>query len=163
MGLKDNLPEFIANERYTKEILEAIEPEIDNLKARLNQILLECCVSTCSEFGLNKYEADYAIKRDAEFSIDERRRKIINKMLNKKRLTKDELASFVRRNINKKQFYISNFAEDYKFEVMIIDDNYKNKLYEALYYARPAHLIFEIKIVSYERRCGTFCTSGNII
>ena len=163
MGLKDNLPKFIAEEKYTSEILDAIEPEIDKLNARLNKILLECCVSTCSEFGLNKFEQDYAIQKSTEFSIDERRRRVINKMLNKKRLTKEELGNFIKRNIDGKQFYISNFAEEYKFKVMITDSEYEEKLYEALYYARPAHLIFEIKIVSYERRCGTFSSNSYVI
>ena len=163
MGLKDNLPKFIAEEKYTNEILNAIEPEIDNLNTRLNNILLECCVSTCSEFGLNKFEQDYAIQKNVEFSIDERKRRVINKMLNKKRLTKEGLANFIKRNIDGKQFYISNFAEEYKFKVMITDPEYEEKLYEALYYARPAHLIFEIKIVSYERRCGTFSANSYVI
>ncbi len=58
MGLKDNLPEFIAEEKYTSEILEAIEPEINNIKLKLTEILLECCISTCSNNGIKRFEQD---------------------------------------------------------------------------------------------------------
>ncbi len=163
MGLKENLPQFIAHEKYTEEVLDAIEGEIDKIKIKLNEILLECCISTCSEVGLEKFERDYSIIKNVEFSIEERKKEVINKMLNKKRLTKDELVNFIKRSVDKTQFYISNIAEEYKFEIMLIDENYKNKLYEALFKARPAHLIFSIKMVSYERRCGTFSCQGNVI
>lgn len=163
MSLKENLPEFVSNEKYTKEILDAIEPEIDKLLVLLNSILLECCVSTCSNVGLTRYEKDYSLEKNIELSFDERKREVINKMLNKKRLTKEELANFVRRNIDGTQFYISNFAEEYKFEVAIIDPSYEEKLYKALFKARPAHLLFSIKVTSYQRRCGTFSCNQHCI
>ena len=156
MGLKNNLPQFIAEEKYTKEILDAIEPEIDNIKAEIEKMLLECCISTCSETGLKRYEEDYSIQYDASFSIKERKKRVINKMLNKKRLTFEELANFIKRNVDNTQFYISNFAEEYKLKILLIDESYKEKLYEALFRARPAHLMFEIIVVSYAKRCGVF-------
>ena len=163
MGLKDNLPAFIANERYTSEILDAIEPEIDKIRIEIIKSILECCVSTCSENGLVRYEEDYAIPYNAEFSLDERKREVINKMLAKRRLTKEEFANFVRRNVDNKQFYISNLAEEYKFMIALIDEEYVEKLYNAVYKARPAHLRFEIIMTSYERRCGTFKCNEHVI
>jgi len=156
MGLKDNLPQFIAEEKYTKEVLDAIQPEIDNLKLRLSNLLLECCVTTCTEYGIKRFEEDYSIVYNAELSLDERKRQVINKMLNKKILTFDELAELVKRNIEGGQFYISNMAEKYSFSIMITDENYKAELFEAIRAIRPAHLKFDIKIVKYERRCNTF-------
>lgn len=163
MTLKENLPMFITNERYMSETLDAIQPEIDKILIELEKILLECCISTCSTVGLQRYEEDYAIETSAELSIDERRKTIINKMLSKKILTFEELGNLIKRNIDNKQFYISNFAEEYKFKIMLTDGEYTQKLYNALYKAKPAHLIFEIILVSYERRCGTFsCNEDSI-
>lgn len=52
MTLKSNLPQFVAEEKYTSEILDAIEPEIENIKLKLSKILLECSISTCSINGV---------------------------------------------------------------------------------------------------------------
>ena len=156
MTLKDNLPQFVAEEKYTSEILDAIEPEIENLKLKLSQILLECSISTCSTEGIKRFENDYGIPYLPSLNADIRRKNVINKMLAKKRLTETELISFIKRNIDNSQFYISNEAEKYQFTVYLVDENYKEKLYEALFNARPAHLIFNIKITSYEKRCNTF-------
>lgn len=156
MSLFENLPQFIVEEKYTKEILNAIEPEIDKIRQELTKKLLETCVSTCSLVGVEKFETDYSIKFDSNLSLDERKINIINKMLSKKRLTKNELANFIKRNLNNGQYYISNMAEEYQFKVMLVDENYKEKLQKALFEARPAYLNFQIEIVKYERRCGTF-------
>ncbi len=156
MGLKENLPLFIAEEKYTQEILDAIEPEIEKIKIMLFEALLECCVTTASTKGVRRFEKDYSIKYDAELSLSDRKRQIINKMLARKILTKENLANLVKRNIEDGQFYIANLAEEYKFRVMITDANYEEKLYKILYEARPANLIFDIILVSYERRCGAF-------
>lgn len=156
MTLKDNLPKFIAEEKYTSEILDAIEPEIEGIKLKLSQILLECSISTCSVDGVKRFEEDYGIPYNSSLSLDTRRKNVINKMLAKKRLTKEELINFIKRNIDGSQFYISNEAEKYQFTVYLIDENYKEKLYQALFNSRPAHLIFNIKLTSYEKRCNTF-------
>lgn len=156
MSLRDNLPQFIADEKYTKEILDAIQPEIDKIRMKLISSLLECCVTTCSEAGLSRFEKDYSIVYNAELSFDERKRQVINKMLNKRVLTFDELSEFIKRNVNEGQFYISNMAEEYAFSVMITDNNYKEELFNAIKAIRPAHLVFEVKIVTYQRRCNTF-------
>lgn len=163
MTLKDNLPSFIANEPYISEVLNSIQPEIDDIITQLEKILLECSISTCSVLGLQKYEKDYAIETMAELSIDERKANVINKMLAKRILTFEELGLLIKRNIDNKQFYVSNLAEEYKFKVMIMDEEYMAKLYNALYKARPAHLVFELILVSYERRCGTFSCNENTI
>lgn len=156
MSLFDNLPEFIAEEKYTKEVLSAIEFELDKIKLQLVNTLLETCVSTCSLVGIQKFETDYSITIDSNLTLDERKANVINKMLSKKRLTKEGLSNFIKRKLEEGQFYISNMAEDYEFKVMIVDENYKEKLYEALFKARPAHLNFKVEIVNYEKRCGTF-------
>ncbi len=163
MALKKNLPEFVAEEPFIKEILEAIEPEIDKIKLRLSDILLENCVTTASEEGTGRFEKDYSIKVNANFTLDERKKEIINKMLAKKRLTRVELANFIKRNIDNGQYYISNYAEKYRFQVMLTDEKYVRSLYNALLKARPAHLVFDVVLVAYERRCGTFrCNQKNI-
>lgn len=163
MTLKNYLPNFISDEKYISEILNALDFEIDKIKARLNEILLETCVSTCSAEGVKRFEKDYSIEYNANLTLDERKKQIINKMLSKKRLTKEELSNFIKRNINGTQFYITNLAEQYKFQVRLLDETYKEELYEALFSVRPAHLVFEVTLVSYERRCGTFKTNGHII
>lgn len=156
MALKDNLPQFVVEEKYTSEILDAIEPEIDNIKLKLSQIILECSISTCSIDGIKRFEQDYGIAYNPGLGVDVRRKNIINKMLAKKRLTEDELINFIKRNIDGSQFYISNEAEQYQFTVYLIDENYKQKLYQALFNVRPCHLVFNIKLTSYEKRCNTF-------
>ncbi len=163
MGLKENLPSFIAQEKYTEEILEAIEPEIDKMRKKLSDIILECCVTTCSEIGIKRFEADYSIKYNANLSLDERKKQVLNKMMSKRKLNRYELVRFIKRNIDNSQFYISNMAERYKFTVMLTDEYYEDKLYRALFYARPANLVFNITLVSYEKRCGTFRCSEKII
>lgn len=156
MGLKDNLPQFVAEEKYTKEVLEAIEPEIDKIKMKLNAIMLECCINTCGIDGIKRFEKDYDITYNAVLTIEERRRQVINKMLSKKRLTKAGLADFIKRNINNSQYYISNMAEDYAFKVRIVEEKYTEELFNALFKARPANLVFNIEIVNYKQRCKTF-------
>ena len=163
MTLKSNLPAFIAQERYTSEVLDAIQVEIDKILIELSKLLLECCISTCTLSGLQRYETDYAIETTAGFSIDERKKAVINKMLAKRTLTFSELCRLIKRNIDNKQFYISNFARDYKFKIMLTDEAYMQKIYNAIFKARPAHLIFEIELVSKEKKCGTFFCNGHVI
>lgn len=163
MALKDNLPSFVAEEKYTKEVLDAIEPEIYEIIRLLKQALLECSISTCSITGLLKYENDYGLLHKAELSIDERKDEVINKMLNKKRLTMEELKNLIKRNINRGQFYISNCPEQYKFKIMITQETYRQRLYNAVYRARPAYLIFDIEVVPDVRRCGTFTCDGYVV
>ncbi len=156
MTLKENLPQFIAEEKYTSEILDAIQPEIENIKLKLSQILLECSISTCSVNGVERFEKDYGIPYNSNLSLDERRKNVINKMLAKNRLTEEELINFIKRNVDGSQFYISNEAEKYQFTVYLIDKTYEEKLYQALFKARPSHLVFNIKLTKYEKRCNTF-------
>lgn len=163
MALKDNLPKFAAEEKYTKEIFDAIQPEIDAIKLKLSKIILECCVSNCSSEGIKRFEKDYAIKHNENLSLDKRRTQIINKMLAKRKLTKTALEYFVKRNLNGEQFYISNSAEKYHFKIMIINKNLKDELYMAVYNARPAHITFEITLTKYEKRCNTFNCAQNTI
>lgn len=163
MGLKDNLPQFVAEEKYTKEILEAIEPEINKVKTKLIETLFETCISTCTDEGIKRFEKDYSIKFDASLTSDERRRQVINKMLAKKRLTKEELANFIKRNIGNGQYYITNIAEKYSFKVRVVDGEHIEQLYKALYTVRPAHLVFSVDLTSYERRCGTFNCNQDVL
>lgn len=163
MSLKENLPKFIAEEKYTKEVLEAIQPEIDKIKLQLSKMLLECCISTCSVEGISRFEKDYAVECGINLTFEERKRQVINKMLAKKRLTKEGLINFIKRNIENRQFYISNMAEEYGFKVMLVDKEAEEKLYKALFEARPAHLVFKTELVSYERRCGTFNCNETVI
>ena len=72
MTLKSNLPQFVAEEKYTSEILDAIEPEIENIKLKLSQILLECSISTCSINGVKRFEEDYGIPYNPSLSLDAR-------------------------------------------------------------------------------------------
>lgn len=161
--LKENIPKFLYEEKYSKELINAIQPEIDKIKLQLSNLLLECCVSTCSEIGIKRFEKDYAIKFNPNLSLSERKKCVINRMLAKKRLTKSELNEFVKRNIDGEQYFISNEAEEYTFKVMLVNENYENSLYEALFSARPSHLVFNIELVNYERRCGTFRANETLI
>lgn len=163
MALKNNLPAFVANEKYTSEILNALEFELDKIKLRINEMLLECCVTTCTNEGITRFEKDYSVSHNANLTLDERKKRVINKMLSKKRLTKEELSDFIKRNINNTQYYITNMAEQYKFQVRLSDENHKENLYDALFNVRPANLIFEVILVSYEKRCGTFKCSEQTI
>jgi len=163
MALKDNLPSFIVEEKYTKEVLDAIEPEIYQIVELLKQTLLETSISTCSLQGIIKYEDDYGLSHNTELSLDERKDEVINKMLNKKRLTKTELKNLIKRNINKGQFYVSNSPMQYKFKVMVTEERYRQKLHNAIFKARPAYLLFDIEVVPDGRRCGTFVCGGHVV
>ena len=77
MTLKSNLPQFVAEEKYTSEILDAIEPEIENIKLKLSKILLECSISTCSINGVKRFEEDYGIPYNPSLSLDIRRKNVI--------------------------------------------------------------------------------------
>lgn len=159
MSLSDNLPKEITNILGLKDVLLAIDPEIQLVRDDISQIIKELYVKT-TEFFIERWEADFSLSYDPTLSLQQRRQRILNKLARKKTLTWQNLELLIRNNIDNPQFYISNHSAKYHFTIMVQTENYK-EMQKALDIAKPAYLTFDIVVTEYFKRCGTFRCGTN--
>lgn len=154
MSLLDNVYQGITKIEGLKDVMLAIDPEIQLLRNDITRLQKELYVKT-TEFFIKRWEADFSLSYDPALSLQERRQRILNKLARKKPLTWKNLELLIKNNIDNPQFYISNDSANYHFTIIVQTENYE-QMRKALQKAKPAHLTFDIVVTQYFRRCGTF-------
>lgn len=150
----EHLPKCVTNIISIKDILLAIDPEIQLLRDDISQLVKEFYVKTTDKF-IERWEKDFSLPYDSSLSLQQRRQRILNKLARKKTLNWKNLRLLIQNNLEKPQIYIINDSGNYHFRIIIQDPNYE-EMEKAIKTAKPAYLTFDILVTEYFRRCGTF-------
>lgn len=94
--LTDNLPKIITDIDGIKDILLAIDPEIQLLRDDLSNLLKELYVKTTENF-ITRWEKDFALSYDSSLTLTQRRQRILNKLARKKTLNWENLRLLIDR------------------------------------------------------------------
>lgn len=151
---REHLPKIVTDIDGIRDVLLAIDPEIQLLRDDISQLIKELYVKTTEKL-INRWEKDFSLPYNASLTLQQRRQRILNKLARKKTLTWKNLKLLVRNNITKPQFYIVNDSANYHFRIIIQESDY-TMLENALNTAKPAYLTFDIVVTEYFRRTGTF-------
>lgn len=158
MLLADNehLPKVTTETEGVRDILLAIDPEIQLLRDDISQLKKELFIKTTEKL-IDRWEKDFSLTPDSSLTLQQRRARLLNKLGRKKTLNWENLGILIRNNITKPQFYIMNDSANFFFRIMIQEHDY-TLLESALKQAKPAYLTFDIVVTEYFRRTGTFTT-----
>ena len=158
MLLADNehLPKKVTSIDGIRDVLLAIDPEIQLLRDDISQLKKELYIKT-TEYLIDLWEKDFSLPYDATLTLQQRRQRLLNKLARKKTLTWNNLRLLIKNNIQKPQFYIMNDSGNYHFRIIIQENDY-TMLENALNQAKPAYLTFDIVVTEFFRRVGTFNT-----
>ena len=154
MSLLDNVDPIISKVDGLKEIMLAIDPEIQLIRNDISQLIKELYIKTTENF-IRRWELDFSLSYDSSLSLQQRRQRILNKLARKKTLTWQNLELLIRNNIDNPQFYLSNDSANYHFTIIVQTENYQ-EMEKAVKEAKPAYITFDIIVTEYFRRCGTF-------
>lgn len=154
MSLLDNVDPIISKVDGLKEIMLAIDPEIQLVRNDISQLIKELYVKTTENF-IRRWELDFGLPYDTSLTLQQRRQRVLNKLARKKTLTWANLELLVRNNIDNPNFYLSNDSANYHFTIIVQTENYQ-EMEKAVKEAKPAYLTFNIIVTEYFRRCGTF-------
>lgn len=156
MPIYDNehLPKHVTDVIGIKDVLLAIDPEIQLLRDDISQLTKELYVNTTDKF-ISRWEKDFSLPYDSSLNLKQRRARILNKLARKKTLNWTNLRKLIQQNLDNPQIYIINDSGNYHFRIIVQDPNYQ-EMEKAIKTAKPAYLTFDILFVEYFRRCGTF-------
>lgn len=152
--LLNNLPDHVTNTLGIRDVLLAIDPEIQLVRNDISQLIKELYIKTTENF-IRRWELDFSLPYDSSLSLQQRRQRVLNKLARKKTLTWKNLELLIRNNIDNPQFYLSNDSANYHFTIIVQTENYK-EMGQAVRQAKPAYITFDIVVTEYARRCGTF-------
>lgn len=168
--LKDNIPNFCYTIKQVKDVIDAIQPEIDLINEELDKMKSDVHITTTSI--IERFERDYGIVPDISKPLEDRVLAVLNIKNIKKTLTDEQLNALIQRNYQSNKYRVIFDYPDYSFNILLQDDKPINNLIPALEKAKPAHLAFflslligslQIKIKGttiivsdFIRRCGTF-------
>lgn len=155
----EHLPKIVTDVEGIKDVLLAIDPEIQLIRDDISVILKNLYVHSADKY-IKMWEDDFSLPYDSSLTVAQRRNRVLEKMARKKALTWTNLGILIRRNIINPQYYIVNDSENYHFRIIIQDKDY-DLLENAIKKAKPAHLTFDIIVTEYFRRCGTFNCGTN--
>lgn len=150
----EHLPKIVTDIDGIKDVLLAIDPEIQQIREDISEIQRNLYAHTADKY-IKMWEDDFSLPYDASLTLAQRQSRILEKMARKKSLTWTNLGLLIRRNIVNPQYYIVNNAGEYHFRIIIQDKDY-TLLENAIRTAKPAILTFDIIVTEYFRRCGTF-------
>jgi uncharacterized coiled-coil DUF342 family protein len=152
----EHLPKVTTETEGVRDILLAIDPEIQLLRDDISQLKKELFIKTTEKL-IDRWEKDFSLTPDSSLTLQQRRARLLNKLGRKKTLNWQNLGILIRNNITKPQFYIMNDSANFFFRIMIQERDY-TILENALKQAKPAYLTFDIVVTEYFRRTGTFVT-----
>lgn len=150
----EHLPKVITDIDGIKDILLAIDPEIELLRKDISDTIKELYANTADKY-LSLWEQDFSLSFDSSLSLQERRQRILNKIARKKTLNWQNLGLLIKNNTTKPQYYIINDSANYHFRILLQDSDFA-QLDKALRVAKPAYLTFDIIVTEYFKRTGTF-------
>lgn len=156
MSIYDNehLPNSVTDVIGIKDVLLAIDPEIQTIRTDISELIKELYVNTTDKF-ITRWEKDFSLPYDSSLTLKQRRARILNKLARKKTLNWTNLRKLIQENLDKPQIYIVNDSGNYHFRIIVQDPNYE-QMEKAVKTAKPAYLTFDILLTEYFRRCGTF-------
>jgi hypothetical protein len=154
MSLLENVDPIISKIDGLKEVMLAIDPEIQLVRTDISNLIKELYIKTTEQF-IRRWEEDFSLSYDPALSLQQRRQRILNKLARKKTLTWTNLGNLIQNNIDHPQYYISNHSGEYRFTI-IVQTNNTSELFKAVKEAKPAYITFDIVVTQYFRRCGTF-------
>lgn len=143
--LKDNIPNFCYTVKQVKDIIDAIQPEIDRINKELDEMKSDVHITTTSV--IERFERDYGIVPDNEKPLEDRILAVLNKKNIKKTLTDEQLNILIKRNYLSDKYEVIWDFPDYSFNILLQDDKPINNLIPALKKAKPAHLGFLILLL----------------
>ena len=154
MSLLDNVDPIISKIDGLKDIMLAIDPEIQLIRDDISQLIKELYIKTTKNF-IRRWELDFGLSYDSSLTLQQRRQRVLNKLARKKTLTWQNLELLIRNNIDNPQFYLSNDSANYHFTIIVQTENYQ-EMEKAVKEAKPAYITFDIIVTEHFRRCGTF-------
>lgn len=157
MAIYDNehLPKHITDVLGIKDILLAIDPEIQLLRDDISSLKKELYVHTTEKF-IERWEKDFSLSYDSSLTLPQRRARILNKLARKKTLNWKNLRLLIKNNILKPQFYIVNDSANYHFKIFLENED-NTPLLNALNKAKPAYITYDLIVTEFfSRYCGTF-------
>ena len=168
--LRNDIPNFCYSIKQIKDLIDAIQPEIDRINEILDQMKSDVHITTTSV--IERFERDYGIVPDSSKPLEDRVLTILNLKNIKNTFTEEQLRALVERNYKSNKFQVIFNFSDYSFNVLLQDDRPINNLLPALEKANPAHLAFLLSLLigglkitlkgttviisDLIRRCGTF-------
>ena len=136
--LKTDIPQKVYNIKQIKDIIDAIQPEIDRTNAYLYKMRSDLHISTTSI--IERFERDYGITPDESKTLEERIAAVLEKKNSKIVFTKERLNQTIKTYYGNK-YKIKEYWNNYAFTI-ILEDPEKNivQLKKAIEKSKPAHL-----------------------
>lgn len=147
MNIIEHLPHFLQEVREYKEICKVEDIELENIQAKMNELLDEVIVNRASMYGLARYEKIYNIKNISD-NIDIRRFNILSKINNRAPFTLKWLDNKLKQLVGENNYKIN--IENYRITISIVYlfGDVANTLQKDLRELLPANLIIKINLFS---------------
>lgn len=136
--LKTDIPKIVYDVKQIKDLLDAIQPEIDAINAFLYKTRYDLHISTTTI--IERFERDYGITPDESKTLEKRIAAVLEKKNAKIAFTEERL----------RQTIINNYGDDYELNedwahyafTIIVNDPEKSisDLSKAIHTYKPAHL-----------------------
>lgn len=155
----EHLPKVVTNIDGIRDVLLAIDPEVQLVRDDISQLVKELYVKTTDKL-ITRWEKDFSLPYDASLTLQQRRQRILNKLARKKTLNWENFRLLIKNNIVKPQFYIVNNSDEYSIKIFLEETNI-SELKNAIDKAKPAYLVYELIVTEFfTRYSGTF-SSGS--
>lgn len=137
------LPDFLETSTTFKLTGDSQSAEHDRQREALLDLFNQCFISTAT-WGLTLWENDLFLKVDESDSVENRRRRIWNKLQSKKTSTIQFLTDLLNEYVEDKDGDIDEIYDRYQLEYHIKDGSITNwtDLLAAIHQWKPAHLGF---------------------
>lgn len=137
------LPDFLETSTTFKLTADSQSAEHDKQREALLNLFNQCFISTAT-WGLTLWENDLFLKVDESDSVENRRRRIWNKLQSKKTSTIQFLTDLLNDYVEDKDGDIDEIYDRYQLEYHIKDGSITNwtDLLTAIHQWKPAHLGF---------------------
>lgn len=137
------LPDFLKTSTTFKLTADSQSAEHDKQREALLDLFNQCFISTAT-WGLTLWENDLFLKVDESDSVENRRRRIWNKLQSKKTSTIQFLTDLLNEYVEDKDGDIDEIYDRYQLEYHIKDGSITNwtDLLAAIHQWKPAHLGF---------------------
>lgn len=144
--LKDTIPVEKYEVKQIKELIDAIQPEIDLLKERVELTKKQLYIMQATT-GIEEWENEFGIEHDENLTLAQRRGQIYSKLNTRTPASVSMLENMVKNLLDAKRVTIIEYPTEYRFEVYVDTANLIENAEvaeKAIYEARPAHLAYKV-------------------
>lgn len=149
-ALKSYVPYEIQNSYIFNEIYKAYGQEFDKLGINLSDLILQILPQTATEWGIALWEKRIGIQTNSAKKLEERRARVLAKLINKGTTTIDVIKQICRSFASEVEVIPHN--SEYYFEIKLLGRGGfpydMEDLYESIDIIRPAHLGTTYKLTS---------------